>query len=82
MWLRHQEVEHRIFSEDTLWIGTDPDFMGISNLSVARPVHTMPSQQLFEAYVGKARVLFIVKYKCCYIYSNEALIFSTQVAMA
>lgn len=63
VWLRHQGIEHRIFSEDTLWIGTDPDFEAIPNLGVARPVHTMPSQQLFEAYVGKARVLFIIKYE-------------------
>jgi hypothetical protein len=29
VWLRHQFVDQRIFADDALWVGTDPDFAAI-----------------------------------------------------
>ncbi|KAH9049679.1 hypothetical protein EDB84DRAFT_1644041 [Lactarius hengduanensis] len=36
VWLRAGDIDHRLFSEDSLWIGRDPDFYSIQDATFAR----------------------------------------------
>ena len=36
VWLRVNFVDHRIFGDDELWVGKDPDFSSIADASFAR----------------------------------------------
>ena len=62
VWLRVNGVDHRIFGEDELWVGRDPDFNSITEASFARLKAAEGDRQLYNAYVGKALVTFVVKY--------------------
>ncbi len=62
VWLRVNGVDHRIFGEDELWVGRDPDFNSIAEASFARLKAAEGDKQLYNAYVGKALVTFVVKY--------------------
>ena len=62
IWLRVNGVDHRIFGEDELWVGRDPDFNSIAEASFARLKAAEGDRQLYNAYVGKALVTFVVKY--------------------
>jgi hypothetical protein len=33
VWLRANGVDHRLFGEDELWLGADPDFGMVENAS-------------------------------------------------
>jgi hypothetical protein len=35
VWLRANGVDHRLFGEDELWLGADPDFGTVENASFA-----------------------------------------------
>jgi hypothetical protein len=61
VWARHDRVDHRIFSEDALWIGSDLDFDSLSDATFARLIHTMHDLQCYECQVGQATVRFIVR---------------------
>jgi len=63
VWLRHEDIDHRIFAEDAIWIATDPDFDAIPDASFAHAMHVMPDRAYYEGLVGEARVQFIVKWK-------------------
>ncbi|KAF9534588.1 hypothetical protein CPB83DRAFT_842566 [Crepidotus variabilis] len=75
VWLRVNGVDHRIFGDDELWVAKDPDFNSIADASFARMKSTEGNTQLYNAYVGKALVNFIVKWECIsgnlYKYSFE-----------
>ena len=63
VWLRANAVEHRLFGQDDLWVGKDPDFSSLTEASFARsPMNPDPEEQLYQVYVGKALVNFNVKY--------------------
>ncbi|KAJ7369034.1 hypothetical protein DFH08DRAFT_947913 [Mycena albidolilacea] len=62
VWLRANGVGHRLFGEDDLWLGADPDFGTVENAWFAclRPGDTtalgIPDAQVYDAVVGRARV--------------------------
>jgi hypothetical protein len=60
VWLRVNGVEHRVFGEDDLWVAKDPDFQAITDASFARLKDASVNIQTYDAFVGKARVQFIV----------------------
>ncbi|KAK0206974.1 hypothetical protein DFS33DRAFT_634989 [Desarmillaria ectypa] len=62
VWLRVNEFCHRLFGEDDLWIGKDPDFSCIADASVARLRRVLASSEVYEALVGRAKVQFIVRW--------------------
>lgn len=61
VWLRVNFVDHRIFGDDELWVGKDPDFSSITDASFARLKSTTPHSQLYDGVVGRARVQFIAR---------------------
>ncbi len=61
VWLRVNEFCHRLFGEDDLWIGKDPDFSCIADLSMARLRRVLASSQVYDAAVGRAKVQFIIR---------------------
>ncbi|KAJ6560188.1 hypothetical protein B0H19DRAFT_944609 [Mycena capillaripes] len=70
VWLRANGVDHRIFGEDELWVGADPDFNSVENVSFAnlRPAGTtptgiLPDAQVHDAVVGRARVQFVIRWQ-------------------
>ncbi|KAG7447620.1 uncharacterized protein BT62DRAFT_784581 [Guyanagaster necrorhizus] len=75
VWLRVNEFCHRLFGEDDLWIGKDPDFSCIADASFARLRRVLPSSQVYDALVGRAKVQFIIRWhrfsECVYDYSLE-----------
>lgn len=58
-----QNVDHRLFGDDDLWVAKDPDFNGIGDASFARLKNTPvdSGEQIYHGYVGKALVTFIVR---------------------
>ncbi|KAJ6515261.1 hypothetical protein C8R45DRAFT_1086481 [Mycena sanguinolenta] len=65
VWLRANGVDHRIFGEDELWVGADPDFGTVENASFAclRPASVADSDaQVYDAIVGRARVQFVIRW--------------------
>lgn len=54
-------IDHRIFGEDELWVGRDPNFNSIPDASFARMMSMEADRQVYNIYVGKALVTFIVK---------------------
>ncbi|KAF8827234.1 hypothetical protein HHX47_DHR5000568 [Lentinula edodes] len=59
VWLRVNFVDHRIFGDDELWVGKDPDFSSIADASFARLKTVNANSQLYDGVVGRARVQFI-----------------------
>ncbi|TFK43887.1 hypothetical protein BDQ12DRAFT_596679 [Crucibulum laeve] len=62
VWLRVNSIDHRLFGEDELWVGKDPDFNSIGDASFARLKNVDAKEQVYHAYVGKALVSFIVRW--------------------
>lgn len=54
-------VDHRLFGDDEVWIGKDPDFNSIGDASFARIKEQQSCEQVYNAYVGRALVSFIVR---------------------
>ena len=61
VWLRHQNVDHRIFADDALWVGTDPDFTEIPDTTLATAWHQASDRQFYKCLVGRAEVNFILR---------------------
>lgn len=61
VWLRVNGIDHRIFGDDELWVGRDPDFNSIADASFARMTGMEADRQVYNIFVGKALVTFIVK---------------------
>ncbi|KAK0461683.1 uncharacterized protein EV420DRAFT_1266585 [Desarmillaria tabescens] len=62
VWLRVGDFCHRLFGEDDLWIGKDPDFSSIADASFARLRRVLASHEVYEALVGRAKVQFIIRW--------------------
>ena len=62
VWLRHQNVDQRIFADDALWVGTDPDFSVIPDAVLATVWHKAPDRQFYKCLVGRAEVNFILRW--------------------
>ncbi|KAF7965678.1 hypothetical protein HWV62_42352 [Athelia sp. TMB] len=63
VWLRTGQVDHRLFSEDDLWIARDPDFRTISLASFAQFTSGAPFMLVYQGFVGRAQVAFIVRWR-------------------
>lgn len=61
VWLRVNGVDHRLFGEDELWIARDPDFNSIGDASFARLKSAEAGEQMYNAYVGRALVTFLIR---------------------
>lgn len=62
VWLRVNSVDHRLFGDDDLWIAKDPDFNSIGDASFARQRSVDAGEQVYNSYVGRAMVTFIIKW--------------------
>ncbi|KAJ7194544.1 hypothetical protein GGX14DRAFT_678614 [Mycena pura] len=62
VWLRVNGVDHRIFGEDELWVGKDPNFAAVEDAVCARLRSVAPAAQVYDALVGRARVQFVVRW--------------------
>ncbi|KIK64842.1 hypothetical protein GYMLUDRAFT_160769 [Collybiopsis luxurians FD-317 M1] len=62
VWLRVNFVDHRIFGDDELWVGKDPDFSAITDASFARLKTLNSNAQIYDGVVGRARVQFIIRW--------------------
>lgn len=47
-----------------MWIGKDPDFRTIALASFAQFTSGAPFMLVYQGFVGKAQVAFIVRYVC------------------
>ncbi|EAU84199.2 hypothetical protein CC1G_08129 [Coprinopsis cinerea okayama7 len=63
VWLRADGVEHRLFGDDELWFGKDPDFNSIGDASFGRLKVQDSNQQVYNAYVGRALVTFTFRWE-------------------
>ncbi|THH14302.1 hypothetical protein EW146_g6013 [Bondarzewia mesenterica] len=61
VWLRANEVDHRLFSEDSLWVGRDPDFYSIKDATFARLRSTTQDAQVYRAVIGRALIDLIIR---------------------
>jgi len=61
VWLRSNGVDHRLFGEDELWVGKDPDFNAIGDASFARLKQHDQGVQTYLGFVGRAAVTFTVR---------------------
>lgn len=61
VWLRVNGTDHRLFGEDDLWVAKDPDFSSVPDASFARLKSVTANMQIYDAYVGKARLQFVVR---------------------
>jgi len=63
VWLRHRNVDQRVFADDALWVGTNPNFAAIPGAIVATAWHQAPERQLYKCLVGRAEVTFILRWE-------------------
>ncbi|KAH8825752.1 hypothetical protein DL96DRAFT_1609778 [Flagelloscypha sp. PMI_526] len=56
-------IEHRLFGEDEMWVGKDPEFGQIENSSFARLVSLEELSQSYQGVVGRANTSFIATWK-------------------
>ncbi|KAJ7827684.1 hypothetical protein B0H14DRAFT_2163631, partial [Mycena olivaceomarginata] len=68
VWLRANGVHHRLFGEDELWVGADPEFGMVENASFGclwpggATALGVPDAQVYDAVVGRARVQFVIRW--------------------
>ncbi|KAG8758560.1 hypothetical protein FRC14_007928 [Serendipita sp. 396] len=70
VWLEAQQVQHRIFSDESLWVGKDPPFASIQQVALTQQgPPTIPStnrnepdviRKTYKGYVGRAPCDFVV----------------------
>ncbi|KAI0068541.1 hypothetical protein BV25DRAFT_1866539 [Artomyces pyxidatus] len=63
VWLRANGVDHRIFSEDALWVGADPDFYSIENAAFARPRSVGATVHVYQVAIGKTLVDLVIRWR-------------------
>jgi len=63
VWLRAGEIDHRLFSEDALWIAKDPDFYSIQDATFARLRSVNSQTLLYKIVVGRALVDFTIRWR-------------------
>lgn len=62
VWLRTKHgIDHRIFGEDDLWVGKDPDFHSLPDASFARIKGFTNESQTYHTVVGRAQVAFLIR---------------------
>ncbi|KIJ69784.1 hypothetical protein HYDPIDRAFT_77734 [Hydnomerulius pinastri MD-312] len=63
VWLRTAGIDHRIFGDNDLWVGKDPDFRSIGDASFAILRNATQDMLIYQAVVGRAHVSFIVRWR-------------------
>ncbi|KAI6127417.1 hypothetical protein EDD16DRAFT_1552841 [Pisolithus croceorrhizus] len=63
VWLKSAGIDHRIFGDNDLWIGRDPDFRSIADASFAILRNATQDMLIYQAVVGRAHVSFIVRWR-------------------
>ncbi|KAF9226884.1 hypothetical protein BS17DRAFT_776283 [Gyrodon lividus] len=63
VWLRTAGSDHRIFGDNDLWVGRDPDFRSIGDASFAVLRNATQDMLIYQAVVGRAHVSFIVRWQ-------------------
>ncbi|KAH7887388.1 hypothetical protein F5I97DRAFT_1860039 [Phlebopus sp. FC_14] len=63
VWLRTTGIDHRLFGDNDLWIGRDPDFRSIGDASFASLRNATQDTLIYRAVVGRAHVTFIVRWR-------------------
>lgn len=61
VWLRSAGTDHRIFADDDLWIGRDPDFRSIGDASFSILRNATQDMLIYQAVLGRAHVSFIIR---------------------
>lgn len=71
VWLRHRSVDQRIFADDALWVGTNPNFAEIPDATAGMAWHQAPDRQVYRCIIGRAEVAFILRWEMLkeYVYS-------------
>ncbi|KAI6034910.1 hypothetical protein F5J12DRAFT_886741 [Pisolithus orientalis] len=54
VWLRSAAIDHRIFGDNDLWVGRDPDFRSIADASFAILRNATQDMLIYQAIVGRA----------------------------
>jgi len=62
VWLRTGQVDHRLFADNELWIGKNPDFRTISDAYFAQVTDGAPFRLVYQGLVGKALVKFTIRW--------------------
>jgi len=62
VWLRTGHVDHRLFANDELWIGKNPDFRTIPNSCFAQLTSRAPCMLVYQGLAGKALVNFVIRW--------------------
>lgn len=62
VWLRHQNIHQRIFADDALWVGTNPNFAAIPDATTAMAWFQAPDRQVYRCVVGRAEVAFTLRW--------------------
>ncbi|OAX34792.1 hypothetical protein K503DRAFT_418923 [Rhizopogon vinicolor AM-OR11-026] len=63
VWLRAAGIDHRIFSDNDLWVGRDPDFRCVGDASFAVLRNATQDMLIYQGTAGRAHVSFIIKWK-------------------
>ncbi|TFK25973.1 hypothetical protein FA15DRAFT_667970 [Coprinopsis marcescibilis] len=63
VWMRVNGIDHRLFGDDDVWVGKDPDFNSIGEASFGRLKHQDTNQQVYNAFVGRALVSFTMRWE-------------------
>ncbi|KAH7919538.1 hypothetical protein BV22DRAFT_1040794 [Leucogyrophana mollusca] len=63
VWLRTGEIDHRLFGDNDLWVGRDPDFRSIGDASFAILRNATQDMLIYQAVVGRAHVSFIIRWQ-------------------
>jgi len=62
VWLRTGHADHRLFAENELWIGKNPDFRTIGDAYFAQLTSGAHFMLVYQGLVGKALVKFVVRW--------------------
>jgi hypothetical protein len=62
VWLRAAGIDHRIFSDNELWVGRDPDFRSVGDASFAVLRNATQDMIIYQGMAGRAHVSFIIKF--------------------
>lgn len=63
VWLQTAGIDHRIFSDNDLWVGKDPDFRSVGDASFAVLRNATQDMLIYQGIVGRAHVSFIIRWK-------------------
>ncbi|KAG2129002.1 hypothetical protein DEU56DRAFT_818324 [Suillus clintonianus] len=63
VWLKTAGVDHRIFSDNDLWVGRDPDFRSVGDACFAVLRNATQDMLIYQGAVGHAHVSYIIRWK-------------------